>query len=88
VFLFIVLELNFYGICLYSFSDSLSKFYIGSCKDIDDRLEQHRFKVFSTSFTSKAEDWQVFRLISDLGYEQVRKIEGHIRIVRIGILIS
>lgn len=70
------------------FSDSLGKFYIGSCNDIDDRLQQHKLKVFGTSFTSKVEDWNVFLLISDLDYEQARKIEGHIKRMKSRIYIK
>ncbi|WP_026209609.1 GIY-YIG nuclease family protein [Cytophaga aurantiaca] len=75
------------------FSDSLGKYYIGSCKDIDDRLQQHRLKVYNTSFTSKAEDWQVFLLISvpiaiGMGYEQARKIEGHIKRMKSSVYIK
>ena len=75
------------------FSDSLGKFYIGSCKDIDNRLQQHRLKAFTTSFTSKANDWQVFLLISvpiaiGMGYEQARKIEGHIKRMKSSVYIK
>ena len=61
------------------YSNQLHKFYIGSCENLDDRLIQHRAKSFKNSFTSLAEDWEVFYQISDLNYDQARKIERHIK---------
>ena len=60
-------------------SNQLRKFYIGSCENLDNRLIQHRAKSFKNSFTSLAEDWEVFYQISDLNYDQARKIEMHIK---------
>ena len=60
-------------------SISLDRFYIGSCVNLDNRLEQHRNKTFKGSFTSKAEDWEIFFQCSDLHITQARKIEAHIK---------
>jgi putative endonuclease len=61
------------------YSKKLERFYVGSCKDLDYRIDQHLNKDFKASFTSKAEDWEVFFFIDDLQYAQARKIEKHIK---------
>jgi len=42
-------------------------------------LEQHRKKIFSHSFTSKYEDWELFISICNLEQKQARRIESHIK---------
>ncbi len=61
------------------FSNQLNRFYIGSCKDLSARLTQHVMKVFEKSFTTKAEDWELYLSITDLGYQQARLIELHLK---------
>ena len=61
------------------FSNKLDKFYIGSCKDLAERISQHANKKFEKSFTAKAEDWEVYLSIEELGYQQARLIELHIK---------
>ncbi|MEG9329070.1 GIY-YIG nuclease family protein [Salinimicrobium catena] len=61
------------------YSASLDSFYIGSCRDLDLRLEQHRNGRYEKSFTRRASDWTDFLVIDDLGYEQARQIEVHIK---------
>jgi len=61
------------------FSNRHNRFYIGSCKDLSDRLTQHANKMFVKSFTKKADDWELYLSIKDLGYEQARLIEFHIK---------
>lgn len=60
------------------YSKKADSFYIGSCNDLKERLEQHRKKVFN-GFTSNEDDWQLFYSIDDLGYKQSRDIESHIK---------
>jgi putative endonuclease len=52
---------------LYSYK--LDKFYIGSCLNLELRLEQHRIKEFSDGFTRKADDWKLFFSIHRLEYK-------------------
>ena len=54
------------------YSKSLDKYYIGSCLDLGQRLEEHSTKKYSDSYTTKANDWQLFYNIDDLGYKQAR----------------
>jgi len=60
-------------------SNSLDRYYIGSCENLKSRLEQHRNKAFPNSFTSKNDDWQLFYKIEKLNYKQARNIETHIK---------
>ena len=60
-------------------SDLLDRFYIGSCKDLSYRMGQHADKVFIKSFTAKANDWILYYSKDDLGYQQARSIEKHIK---------
>jgi putative endonuclease len=61
------------------YSESLRKFYIGSCLDLPARIEQHISNFFANSFTSKANDWAIFFLIQNLSFQQARAIEQHIK---------
>jgi putative endonuclease len=61
------------------FSQTLNRFYIGSCKDLTYRINQHFNKEFDKSFTAKADDWTMFLFKDDLGYEQARLTEQHIK---------
>ena len=61
------------------YSKTLDRFYIGSCAELSFRLQQHLNKDFMNSFTAKANDWDVFYTIENLGYQQARLIEAHIK---------
>src|SRR4029077_16536118 len=52
------------------YSTKLDRFYTGSCNSFQFRFEDHLNKVYSTSFTSNSDDWQLFLLIEDLSYSQ------------------
>jgi putative endonuclease len=66
--------------CVYIlYSAELDKFYIGSCENFTERNNQHLQKQIEGSFTTKASDWVVHVLLSDLTYFQARKIESHIK---------
>ena len=64
------------------YSNKLKKYYVGSCFDLNQRIVEHRNKVFKNSFTTKAEDWELFMSIDNLDYKQARKIEMHIKKMR------
>ena len=61
------------------FSKKLDKYYIGSCLNLDERIEEHLSKKNRDSFTCKADDWELNYSIDDLAYEQARGIEKHIK---------
>ena len=60
------------------FSIQLNKFYIGSCKDLAERIFQHANKKFTKSFTTKADDWKLYLFIKDLGYQQGSTVGANI----------
>ena len=70
------------------FSKKLDRFYTGSCNDLDFRLDQHFKKDFSTSFTAKSNDWELFLSIDNLNYEQARLIETHIKKMKSKVYIQ
>ena len=61
------------------YSQKLNRYYTGSCKDLPYRIGQHFNKNFSRSFTSKADDWDLYFYIEELDYKQARSIEAHIK---------
>ena len=61
------------------YSSNLNKFYVGSCVDLQVRLNDHRSKRIIDGFTAKADDWELFFLIEELEYKQARKVESHIK---------
>ncbi|MBE0652172.1 MAG: GIY-YIG nuclease family protein [Bacteroidales bacterium] len=61
------------------YSPTINTFYTGSCNDLQERLSHHRNKTFSTAFTAKADDWELYLSIDNLEYQQARNIESHIK---------
>jgi putative endonuclease len=61
------------------YSSQLNKYYTGSCKTLQERLELHNSKTYYNSYTSNAEDWKMFYSVDDLEYSQARQIEAHIK---------
>jgi putative endonuclease len=61
------------------FSEQLNSFYIGSCEDLAERLEEHLSGKYKQSYTAKATDWKYFLVIENLAYRQCREIELHIK---------
>jgi putative endonuclease len=64
------------------FSKKINKYFIGSCMDFSERLEEHRLKKFKGTFTTRTDDWELFHAIHDLEYSQARRIELHIKNMR------
>ena len=58
-------------------SEPLNKFYTGICQDLQARLIAHKSKKYgSSSFTSKASDWELFL------YFQVEHLDHAVRVER------
>jgi len=70
------------------YSNKLDRFYIGSCKDLSGRLDQHLNKDFTKSFTAKVDDWKLYLSIDDLIYQQARLIESHIKRMKSKVYIE
>ena len=60
-------------------SEVLNSYYIGSCKDLEKRIEAHNNKQYKNSYTKKAEDWKVLFRLDELSFKQARNIEKHIK---------
>ena len=61
------------------YSATADIFYTGSTKDFVNRFEYHKNKVFSSGFTAKYSDWEVFFVSRDIPIGAARKIELHIK---------
>ena len=61
------------------YSLSLNKYYTGSCKELSERLEMHFSGEKQGAYTTKANDWTLYFSMNELGYEQARQIEKHIK---------
>ena len=70
------------------YSKTLHRHYIGSCENLKNRLNEHINGAFENSFTSKAKDWELILKIENLGYQQARDIEKHIKRMKSKIFIE
>jgi putative endonuclease len=61
------------------FSKSIDKYYVGSCSNLTRRLEEHNSHEYSSGFTRRASDWEVYFSIDWLKPHQARDIEKHIK---------
>lgn len=61
------------------YSSTLDKYYIGSCKEIISRINDHLSKYFPDAYTAKVSDWVIFFQIDGLAYSQARKVEMYIK---------
>jgi putative endonuclease len=61
------------------YSEKIDRYYIGSCLDIETRLEQHQSKQFLDAFTRRSDDWKVHFQIDNLNQSLARNIENHIK---------
>ena len=70
------------------YSPKLNKFYVGSCLDLEQRLLDHKNKVYQNSYTTVADDWQLYYAIKELDGIVARKIEAHIKSMKSKIYIE
>ncbi len=70
------------------YSKSLNCHYIGSCENLKNRLFEHSNDTFENSFTSKTKDWVLILKIENLGYQQSRDVEKHIKRMKSKIFIE
>jgi putative endonuclease len=64
------------------YSKSIDKFYVGSCLNLIERLEQHNTHVFQVGFTHRANDWEVYYSKELESQDLARKIESYIKRMR------
>ncbi len=67
------------GVVYILYSKNLDRYYIGSTKDINQRIEFHIGKVFKLNFTKRSEDWELYHSISTKNISVAIKIESHIK---------
>ena len=60
-------------------SETLNKFYTGSCLDLEERIIQHQNHEFDKAYTMKVDDWKLYFSIENIEYKQARDIETHIK---------
>ncbi len=70
------------------YSKFINHYYVGSCRNIDLRIDEHNQQIYKNSFTIRAKDWTLFLEIGALDYEQSRKIEMHIKSMKSRIYIE
>jgi len=61
------------------YSPTANIYYTGSCLDLEQRLKEHREKIYKKAFTSQATDWELFFIVENLDYKCARAIETHIK---------
>ena len=70
------------------YSENLKKYYIGSCLNLDERLQEHLNKIYPNCFTAKDTSWKLVFEIPELSYTQARSIEQHIKKMKSKTYIS
>lgn len=61
------------------YSKEIDKHYIGSTKNLDQRIKFHLEKVFKKSNTVKSNDWELYFSIETENITIALKIERHIK---------
>ncbi|MBK9283292.1 MAG: GIY-YIG nuclease family protein [Sphingobacteriaceae bacterium] len=61
------------------YSQKLSKYYIGTTDNIQERLVEHNQGENRNSFTLRGRPWELFFLIEGLESNQAYEIEKHIK---------
>jgi putative endonuclease len=61
------------------YTETIDKYYIGSCIDMNHRLKEHTRGKFANAFTKRANDWVIYFQIPNLEYTTARGIEDHIK---------
>ena len=70
------------------YSKSSNAYYTGSCLDLEQRIKEHREKIYKKAFTSQATDWELFFSIENLDYKCARAIETHIKRMKSKVYIE
>ncbi len=67
------------GIVYILYSKNIDRYYIGSTKDLDVRIDLHLKKKFISSYTTNADDWEVYLAFETENISIATKIECHIK---------
>ena len=61
------------------YSEKLNRYYIGSTKDIAQRIDQHNDPDFNQNWTKRGIPWQLFLSIPANTQQQALKIEHYLK---------
>ena len=61
------------------YSKTLDRFYIGQTQNLNERLVLHKKKQFEDSYTTRANDWELFHSILCNSRNQALQIESHVK---------
>ena len=70
------------------YSEVIDTYYIGSCKNLDERFKEHVNGKYKQAFTRRTADWIVFLSIENLTYNEARRIEAHIKRMKSRIYLN
>jgi len=70
------------------YSKIVDRYYVGYSKDFDQRLLLHNDKVFSGSYSARANDWVLYYKINCDSIAQARRIESHVKSMKSRIYIE
>lgn len=68
--------------CYILYSPSLNSFYTGMTQDFPERLKKHNLHLYGSTYTAKANDWEVFIIIGCNSLSQASLIEKHIKAMK------
>ena len=61
------------------YSQKIDRFYIGSCLNFEERLNEHNQGKYNKSYTAKTDEWILFYRLDELNADTARKIEQHVK---------
>jgi putative endonuclease len=64
------------------YSRLIDQFYVGSTSSITGRLDKHLEHYYAQSFTTKADDWDLFFSLACNSKSQALRIEKHIKLLK------
>ena len=64
------------------YSPSIDRYYVGSCLNLEQRIEEHNQSLYESAYTKRATDWRLYYSEANLGYDQARKIERQIKLMK------
>jgi putative endonuclease len=70
------------------YSEKIDSYYIGSCKNLDQRFKEHVNGKNKQAFTRRAADWRIFLSIENLPHSEARQIETHIKRMKSRIYLN
>ncbi len=76
------------GIVYILYSKTIDRYYIGSTKDLNIRIDLHLNKKFITSYTTNADDWEIYLAFETENISTATKVERHIKRMKSRVYIE